>query len=510
MALKLDPKSGEQWAIWGIIAVFSISIFLRFWGLGRFNELVFDEFYYAKFANNYLTHTPFYNSHPPLSQYLIAIGIWIGDRLPIGQDTTNTLTGSLHSTFSYRWMNALFGSLIPLLVAALAYQLNRRMSYAFFAALFISLDGLFLVESRYALNNIFLVFFGILGQLLVLIASSINSDLTRQKLAQRQYLYIIGAGISFGASAACKWNGLWFLLGILIILGIAKLWELITAIIQPRRTSTSLLDAPGERLLVQSGVDVRQRLASINLVQLIFGLGIVPVLTYSILWIPHLIQNPRLNFWEMQLSILNYHEQIGNSAAIHPYCADWYTWPLMLRPLAYYYQQDRFSFGDATGTTQLYYDVHAMGNPFLWWFAIGAISILSIKTLQVLVVTLNMERMNQGLRSSQVTSDAESRIDLPLFIVVNYAANLLPWVLVTRCVFIYHYMGAVLFAIVGLAWLVDTWLRSSSRFFQGMGLTIIFAVAVGFVFWLPIYLGLPVDSGSLSLRMWNFWIFKWI
>jgi dolichyl-phosphate-mannose-protein mannosyltransferase len=42
-----------------------------------------------------------------------------------------------------------------------------------------------------------------------------------------------------------------------------------------------------------------------------------------------------------------------------------------------------------------------------------------------------------------------------------------------------------------------------------MGLTAIFAVAMAFVFWLPIYLGLPLDSASLSLRMWNFWIFKW-
>ncbi len=480
MALKLDPESGEGWAIWGIIAICTMSILVRFWGLGRLNQLVFDEFYYAKFADNYLTNTQFYNSHPPLSQYLIAIGIWIGDKFEIGQDTTNTLTGSLHSTFSYRWMNALFGSLIPPLVAALAYQLNRRMSYAFFAALFISLDGLFLVESRYALNNIFLVFFGIFGQLLVIIAS--------RSSRQRQSLFIVGAGISFGASAACKWNGLWFLLGILILLGIAKIWGLIKPLIQPRMTSTSLLDSPGERL--------HQRLGSIHLVKLIFGLGIVPVLTYSILWIPHLIQNPRLNFWEMQLSILNYHEQIGNSAAIHPYCADWYTWPLMLRPLAYYYQEDRL--------TQLYYDVHAMGNPFLWWFALAAIFVLSIKFIEGLV------RKPERLKYSQVASHYKEQIDISLFIIVNYAANLLPWVLVTRCVFIYHYMGAVLFAILGLAWVVDSWLRSSFRFFQGVGLTVIFAVAMGFVFWLPIYLGSPLDRVNLSLRMWNFWIFKWI
>jgi dolichyl-phosphate-mannose-protein mannosyltransferase len=492
MGLKLDLAADERWAVWGIIAICIMSILLRFWGLGRFNQLVFDEVYYAKFADNYLTNTQFYNSHPPLSQYLIAIGIWIGDRLPIGRDTSNLLTGSLHSTFSYRWMNALFGSLIPPLVAALAYQLNQRMSFAFFAALFISLDGLFLVDSRYALNNIFLVFFGIFGQLLVLIASRINSDFTRQKLRQQQ-IFIIGAGISFGASVACKWNGLWFLLGIYILLGIAKLWRLIKPLIRPQMTSNSLLD----------------ELGSIHPFKLIFSLVIIPVLTYSILWVPHLIQNPQLNFWEMQLSILNYHEQIRNGADIHPYCANWYTWPLMLRPLAYYYQQDP--------STQLYHDVHAMGNPFLWWFAFAAISILLKKLIEGLAQSLMSElnivgiisprdRLPQRLPYSQLAS----RFEIPLFIIVNYLANLLPWILVTRCVFIYHYMGALIFAVIGLAWLVDSWLRSSSQFFQGIGLTSIFVVAAGFVFWLPIYLGLPLDGLNLSLRMWNFWIFKWI
>jgi len=59
----------------GRFAVFFLSLTLRFWELERFNTLVFDEVYYAKFANDYLTKTPFFNAHPSLSQYIIAIGI---------------------------------------------------------------------------------------------------------------------------------------------------------------------------------------------------------------------------------------------------------------------------------------------------------------------------------------------------------------------------------------------------------------------------------------------------
>jgi dolichyl-phosphate-mannose-protein mannosyltransferase len=475
MILNLETEKNQRLAVWGIIITCAVSICLRFWGLGRFNVFVFDEVYYAKFANNYLTNTKFFNSHPPLSQYLIAIGIWIGDRLPIGLDTTNTLTGSLHSTFSYRWMNALFGSLLPPLVAALAYQLSQRMSYAFLAALFISLDGLFLIESRYALNNIYLVFFGLLGQLLVLMAS---------KSPDRHILLMLGAGIAFGASIACKWNGLWFLLGIYILLAIAQIWKLIKSDRKYALLTNSLLN----------------RLATLHPFELFFSLVIVPIVTYSCLWIPHLIQNPTPNFIDVQLEILNYHKQIGNGTGVHPYCANWYTWPLMMRPLAYYFTEYKPNY---------YYDVHAMGNPLLWWLALAAIfgsAWLIIRRLWLAINTLKIE--NAIL--APIGELNLNYISVPLFMVVNYAANLLPWVRVTRCLYIYHYMGAVLFAIMGLAWLVDLGLRSSYKLGQIAGLTTIFGVAAAFVFWLPIFLGTSIEKSALTLRLWDFWIFHWI
>ena len=130
---KLFNKSTWVFSL-GMLGVFLLSLTLRFWELERFNTLVFDEVYYAKFANDYLTKTPFFNAHPPLSQYIIAIGIWIGSHLPFGKTAVNSMTGSLLSPWDYRWINALTGSFIPLVVGALAYQLVRRPSYAFIAA----------------------------------------------------------------------------------------------------------------------------------------------------------------------------------------------------------------------------------------------------------------------------------------------------------------------------------------------------------------------------------------
>src|SRR4028119_2089539 len=111
--MPLSKKLSNQrfpWFWMGTATVFLLSAGLRFWGLSRFNTLVFDEVYYAKFANNYLTHTQFFDGHPPLSKYIIAIAMWIGSHVPFGQETVNGLTGSLRSPWSYRWLNALTGS----------------------------------------------------------------------------------------------------------------------------------------------------------------------------------------------------------------------------------------------------------------------------------------------------------------------------------------------------------------------------------------------------------------
>ncbi|MBD0303362.1 MAG: phospholipid carrier-dependent glycosyltransferase [Tolypothrix sp. T3-bin4] len=92
-------KQSVPWFWIGMAIAFLLWTSLRFWGLSRFNLLVFDEVYYAKYGNNYLTHTPFFDVHYPLGKYLIAIGIWIGTHLPFGQDSLNRLTGSQLSPF---------------------------------------------------------------------------------------------------------------------------------------------------------------------------------------------------------------------------------------------------------------------------------------------------------------------------------------------------------------------------------------------------------------------------
>ncbi len=482
---KLANRS-VPWFRLGMAGVFLLSAGLRFWGLSRFNTLVFDEVYYAKFANNYLTHTPFFDGHPPLSKYLIAIGMWIGSYLPFGQDSLNSLTGSVHSSWSYRWLNALTGSFIPLVVAGIAYQLTHRRSYAFIAALFSAADGLFLVESRYALNNVYLDIFGLLGNWFLLRGLDLQGK-------QRGF-WLALAGIAFGASASIKWNGLWFLLGAYLVWIAA--WVSRWCI----RSSDH-----GKKAEIQTPL---AHLTQLNVLHVLFYLTIIPALVYIIEWIPHLQLSPQFGFWEVQKQILAYHERVGDGPKIHPYCSRWYTWLLMIRPVAYFYQRAQNVAAPLpvmgpplpAADAEVDYDVHAIGNPALWWFSTAAIFLLLGMLAQRIWFRQKSREVSRESGELVLTTSADTWI--AIYLLVNWLANLLPWVTVTRCTFLYHYMGASVFALLAIARLVDQWLHSYRREFRAMGVTVIFLILLAFVFWMPIYLGLPLSPEALSRRMW--------
>ncbi|WNN91999.1 dolichyl-phosphate-mannose--protein mannosyltransferase [Gloeocapsopsis dulcis] len=465
-----------------MLAVFLVSLSLRFWQLSRFNTLVFDEVYYAIFANNYLTRTQFFDGHPPLSKYILAVGMWIGSHLPFGQDVVNSLTGSLRSPWSYRWLNALTGSLIPLVIAGIAYQISYSRTYAFIAALFAAADGLFLVESRYALNNVYLVIFGLLGQLCFLLA------LQHKK---RRHVWLMLAGIAFGATVSVKWNGLWFLLGTYSIWIAGWLSWLL-----PQRYSSY----QSQFIQVSSSlVNLRQT----KLWHIVFYLGIVPVAFYSIQWIPHLLLNPSPNFWEVQQKILSYHQNIGSGADVHPYCSSWLSWLFMVRPVAYFYYIAQSTTAPISivgpplpaSYARVIYDVHAIGNPILWWLStVGIVTLLWRLVRRFVTVWVTHTK-----RLSDRTSPTDTWV--ALYLVINWLTNLLPWVRVTRCTFIYHYMGASVFAGLAIAWLVARWIQSYSLLSRAVAITIIFLILAAFVFWMPIYLGLPLTPESYRLRM---------
>jgi dolichyl-phosphate-mannose-protein mannosyltransferase len=479
-----------RWYQWGLGGIFLLSLGLRFWGLERFNTLVFDEIYYAKFGDNYLTQTPFFDGHPPLSKYIVALGMWLGDRLPIGPAVANDLSGSWHRTWSYRWTAALMGAFLPVIVAELVRLISHNRRFAIIASFLVAMDGLFLVESRYALNNVYLVGFGLLGQIFLL------KSVAHRALGN--WLCLSLSGAFFAASAAIKWNGLWFLLGTYGWLGLAwtvRLWQRL----QPANANDA--NAKFDRNLLDD-------CAAIHPIAIALCLGILPVLIYSAIWIPHLQLNDTTTFWELQQQILTYHQGVKSGKEVHPYCSSWDSWLLMRQPVAYFYKvgidPTRMIAPEGISLpTGPIYAVHAMGNPMLWWSATAAI----IATGAIALGEL-WQRFWQWISQTQSDSAIDwtsilshQQVGIASFLLINYAANLLPWMRVSRCIFIYHYMGASIFSMVALAWWCDRlWQSPAARMIVA---TLLSTIILAFTFWLPVYVGWPLSQPEYNSRMWS-------
>jgi dolichyl-phosphate-mannose-protein mannosyltransferase len=477
-ALSTNDKSAfgqesenKPWFWLGIGGLWIFSLVLRFWGLGRFNTLVFDEVYFARYGNNYLAGQAFFDSHPPLGKFMIALGIWLANGFnPIG----------------YRWMNALVGSLIPLLIVAIAYQLSKRRGFALIAGLLTATDGLLLVESRYALINVHLMFWGLLGQWLFLLA------LQAQRI---RWLGMIVAAICLGAAVAVKWNSMGFVLGLygVWLAGIFIYWCL--------PACRELLDLPVVLPL--------QFLRRLHPVHLMLTLPVTMVGVYLLVWVPHHAQNTDMNFWQLQQEMYGYHKRIGSGPETHAYCSRWSSWPWMVRPVSYFFQRVRTLNEPVPVTgptlpdssTTLIYDVHAMGNPFLWW--LSSLAIIAMAVMLFWHLWRWFGRLDRGFGNDLMPVLFNPvAFWLPLFLVGNYATNLLPWVSVTRCLFIYHYMPASVYSFMALAWFVHAGLVSRELWIRWVSLTVVFLILAGFVFWMPIYLGLPLTWDQFRFRMW--------
>lgn len=350
--------------------------------------------------------------------------------------------------FGYRIMTALTGSLIPVLIAGVLYRLSGKQSLAFLGGALALLDGHFLVESRFGLINVYLVVFGLLAQVFLL------AGLERR--GWQRTLHFAASGLMLGASAAVKWNGLGFALGF-AALGVLA-W-----VLRLRRYPT------------------KGFLAAIPQVRwwhYLLCFMAIPALLYVVQWVPHLsLSQPGLNlegFWPalsgIHQSIASNHTNanvgVGTDAPVHPYCSPWYSWPLLARPISYHFVAE----GD------IWTSVNVIGNPILWW--------LSTLTMLGTLVGLSF-RFNP----------------LAAYCLIGFLANWLPWAMVRRCVFLYHYMSAYTFAIMGLAYVL-WWLWQQPGYQRWLAELSLVAIIACFFFFLPLWYGWPLTTAQFYQRMW--------
>ena len=204
---------------------------------------------------------------------------------------------------------------------------------------------------------------------------------------------------------------------------------------------------------------------------------LVPALIYYLSYLPYgiaagetrLLSGRYLHIvLDNQKYMFDYHSQL---VATHPYSSLWYQWLLDIRPILYYldYLPDgrHISFG-------------AFVNPVLCWGG--------LMSLFVLLFVFFVRR--------------EGRAG---FILLGYLAQLLPWVLVPRLTFAYHYFPCTPFLALSLGECFQL-LRLQSRGGRWAVAGFVLLSLAVFLLFYPNLAGFPVaDNGLRSwLPTWPF------
>ena len=118
--------------------------------IGTPKERIFDEIYYARAAQEYLSHKDIYEyTHPPLTKLIMTVGAWFFGKFGYGDPV------------GARMMSAIFGSLTVPLLYAFAKRLFSSTAAAALSAFLLITSGYFYVQSRIATPEIFLAFFSL-------------------------------------------------------------------------------------------------------------------------------------------------------------------------------------------------------------------------------------------------------------------------------------------------------------------------------------------------------------
>lgn len=412
------------------------------------NGTYFDEIYHARTAFEHLHSLNTYEwTHPPLGKVLMMVGIQLFGMTPFG----------------WRFMGALVGVLMLPLMYLLAKQLTKDTRLSFIAMALLALDSMHFTQTRIATIDSYAVFWIMLMYLFMFRYCQMSWN--RESLGRT--LVPLGlCGVTMGIAWATKWVGLYASAGLAILF----FWTVFRRLREMKHLKNR----------VQS-----LRSLVITLLFCVLFFVIIPVLIYyfSYYWflkaegvqsLGDMLSHERIDrVITLQRSIFNYHAGLGGDT--HYFRSPWYQWPVIWWPMWYYS-------GTGYMPEGMISSISCMGNPAVWWFGLVA--------LVFVIVRMCWQRR------------AHRR---DVMVVIGFASQFLPWVIVPRSTFIYHYFASVPFIILASALLLDAVRGKSEKAFAITSGILLGAALALFGMFYPLESGLPCARSYAKYLRW----FKW-
>lgn len=182
----------------------------------------------------------------------------------------------------------------------------------------------------------------------------------------------------------------------------------------------------------------------------------------------------------VQQDMYNYHSTPGLGMD-HPFYSPWYEWLFIKRPM--YFASDRYvpaGYG---------YAIFCFGNPAVWIG--GLVGILVCALIWCRGHVYEIQGQEGTLHWQSMVSHKYA------FVIIGLLAQLLPWILVPRGTYIYHYFASVPFLVLG-ATLTIEWIQQGRWPRLGRALTVAYLV-----FALICFIGFyPYASGVTTPTWW--------
>ena len=410
------------------------------------NSSYFDEIYHARTAYELEHGLSIYEwTHPPLGKVMMMLGVELFGMTPFG----------------WRFMGTLVGVLMLPLMYLLVRQLTKSGRLALIGMSLLALDSMHFTQTRIATIDSYAVFWILLEYFLML--RYIQTDWRGTSL--RRTLIPLGlCGIVMGAACATKWIGVYAAVGLAILF----FWKCFDEFRRMR-------DARGE---------YRRRLVWTICFCIVFFV-IVPVLIYyfsyfrqlryegvttladmfSMRWVRRVI--------DLQKSMFSYHSGLGGDT--HFFRSPWYQWPVIWWPMWYYS-------GTEFQPTGMISSISCMGNPAVWWGGLIAL-------IGVLILAAWKRRAPKAW----------------LLTLIGFASQFLPWVLVPRSTFIYHYFASVPFIIVCICLLLGELRKKDEKAFRFSSIALVALALILFIAFYPLESGLPCPKSYAKFLRWFQW-----
>ena len=352
---------------------------------------------------------------------------------PLGKDLMMLGVALFGMTgFGWRFSGTLFGVLLVPLAWCFARRLTRRRWAGALAGVLLALDFMRFAQSRMATIDIYATFFILLGaHCMVWYCQSVL-----QKGVHRSLWPMAIGGMAFGLGCAAKWTGIYAGAGLAV---------LFFAVLYARWR--------------QRPADFGREFRTAALGGVLFYL-LLPLCIYAISYLPYVWQDPAFSlgdWWNCQLYMFRYHSRLE---ATHPFESRWYTWLLGLRPV-WYYQNTNLPAGVKAS-------IAGLAGPVLC----GA-------GLACLVRLLWRQVSGQGSRAGGT-------------VLILYGTQLIPWMLVPRCTFLYHYFPSSMFCLAAIALTLAQ--AQDTRRAKRCGAALCAVSAVLFAAYYPALSGLPIPD----------------